>query len=267
MGLSGLAQLNIETNSTCDKRTKCSFCGHQDALVNTAIQYGEMDYALLETIRAQVEPGIIVSWHRDGDPLAYSRIGDALRLFSGFTTSIVTHGLNLERLADDLIETCSTITVSIFRGDIDGEMQRAALENFLRIKGDRSPIVQIKIVGDMSADELAPYEALNVRIIRRLIHVPISNSKYAHRSPTIPEGGVCLDALHRPTVDWRGRVSLCNRLDPAGHLFIGDVNHDTLDAIWNGETRRRMLDAHKLGRRDLANPLCKTCDYWGVASA
>lgn len=27
-----------------------------------------------------------------------------------------------------------------------------------------------------------------------------------------------------------------------------------------------MLDAHKQGRRDLANPLCAKCTYWGVAS-
>ena len=118
----------------------------------------------------------------------------------------------------------------------------------------------------MSPEELAPYEALGVPILRRLIHVPISNSKYAHRHPTRPEVGVCLDALHRPTIDWRGDFFLCNRLDPARHGYLGSVVTASLDALWNGETRMRMLDAHKAGRRDLANPLCAKCDYWGVAS-
>lgn len=263
--LSGLAQLNIELSSRCDKTHLCPMCGHQDQAVNP-IQYGEIDFELLKNIRSQIEPGILLSFHRDGESTAYRKLREALDLFRGFTTSIVTHGLNLARRAEDIIERCTTVTVSVFRGDADAKEQYRAVQEFLSIKGARPPLVQIKIVGDMSKDELAPYEALGVRIIRRLIHVPIGNSKYAHRLPTIPESGICLDALHRPTVDWRGRVSLCNRLDPAGHLIIGDANNDTLDDIWNGETRSRMLDAHKLGRRDLANPLCANCEYWGVAS-
>jgi radical SAM protein with 4Fe4S-binding SPASM domain len=78
--------------------------------------------------------------------------------------------------------------------------------------------------------------------------------------------GICLDALHRPSVDSTGRVFLCNRLDPARHTQIGNLYDNTLDEIWNGPTRMKMLEAHKAGRRDLANDLCKTCEFWGVAS-
>ena len=263
--LSGLAQLNIELSSRCDKTHLCPMCGHQDQAINP-IQYGEIDFALLTRIREQVSPGIVVSFHRDGEPTAYGRLRDALRLFHGFTISVVTHGLNLDTRADEIIDGCTTLTVSAFRSDADREDQLSALTAFLLRKGDRPPLVQLKIVGDMSEAELAPYEALGVPILRRLIHVPISNSKYAHRHPTRPEVGVCLDALHRPTIDWRGDFYLCNRLDPARHGYLGSVVTDSLDALWNGEARKRMLDAHKAGRRDLANPLCAKCDYWGVAS-
>lgn len=225
-----------------------------------------MDYGLLERIRAQLDPGPIISFHRDGDPLAYPRLRESLELFRGFTTSLVTHGANLGRLAHDLIGRCTTLTTSVFRGDSDAPLQLDALRHFLTEKGQRAPQVQLKIVGDMSADELAPYEALGVPIIRRLIHVPIHNSKYAHRSPTRPEVGVCLDALHRPTIDWRGRMYLCNRLDTHGDLYLGDATTQTLDAIWNGERRTQMIAHHKAGRRDLANDLCAKCDFWGVAS-
>jgi radical SAM protein with 4Fe4S-binding SPASM domain len=241
-------------------------CGHQDQAINP-IQYGDMDYALLERIREQLRPGILISFHRDGEPTVYPRLREALELFSGFTTSLVTHGGNLAKCSDVLIGQCTTVTISIFRGDADGVHQLASITEFLKEKGDRPPQVQLKIVGDMSQEELAPYEALGCRIIRRLIHVPISNSKYAHRHPTIPEAGICLDALHRPTIDWRGDFYLCNRLDPARHGYLGSVVTDSLDTLWNGPTRRAMLDAHKAGRRDLANPLCKTCEFWGVASA
>lgn len=266
MSLSGLAQLNIELSSRCDKTHLCPMCGHQDQAVNP-IQYGEMDYELLESIRRQLEPGILISFHRDGEPTAYSQLRQALDLFEGFTTSVVTHGLNLARRADEIIDRCTTLTVSVFRGDQDRDVQLSVLRDFLARKGASAPQVQIKIVGDMSPEELAPYEALGVRIIKRLIHVPISNSKYAHRLPTVPEVGICLDALHRPTIDWQGDMFLCNRLDPTGALRLGSVRTHTLHELWNGEVRQRMLDAHKQGRRDLANPLCAKCEYWGVASA
>lgn len=264
--LSGLAQLNLELSSRCDKTHLCPMCGHQDQAINP-IQYGEIDFDLLSRIREQVSEGIVVSFHRDGEPTAYGRLRDALRLFHGFTISVVTHGLNLDTRADEIIDGCTTLTVSAFRGDADQAAQLRAITGFMAKKGSRSPLVQLKIVGDMSPDELAPYEALGCRIIRRLIHVPIANSKYAHRAPTVPEVGICLDALHRPTIDWRGDFFLCNRLDPARHGYLGSVVTDSLESLWNGPTRRAMLDAHKAGRRDLANPLCKTCEFWGVASA
>ncbi len=263
--LSGLAQLNIELSSRCDKTHLCPMCGHQDQAINP-IQYGEIDFDVLCSIRKQLKPGIVISFHRDGEPTAYSRLREALDLFRGFTTSLVTHGGNLLAKAEDIIGHVTTVTVSVFRGDADATQQLRFLTDFCLLKKESAPQVQIKIVGDMSADELAPYEALGVRIIHRLIHVPIGNSKYAHRLPTIPEAGICLDALHRPTIDWRGDMFLCNRLDGNRHGFLGSVVHDSLESIWNGPTRMTMLDAHKQGRRDLANPLCATCTYWGVAS-
>jgi radical SAM protein with 4Fe4S-binding SPASM domain len=264
--LSGLAQLNLELTSRCDKTHLCPMCGHQDQAINP-ITYGDMDIALLKVIRLQLNPGITISFHRDGEPTAYPRLREGLEIFSGFTVSLVTHGLNLGRLAEDIIGRCTTVTVSVFRGDQDARAQLDSLARFLQIKGDRLPQVQVKIVGDMLQDGIEEYEALGVRVLRRLIHVPIDNSKYAHRSPVVPEVGICLDALHRPTIAQDGRMYLCNRLDAQGHGYIGDANTESLEAIWNGPTRQRMIEAHKAGRRDLANPLCATCKHWGTPSA
>lgn len=241
-------------------------CGHQDQAINP-ITYGDMDYGLLERIRQQVEPGIVISFHRDGEPTAYPRLREALELFRGFTTSIVTHGLNLERRAEEIIGNVTALTISVFRGDPDTESQRQSIRGFLAQKGDRPPQVQVKIVGDMLEDGIEEYEALGVRVIRRLIHVPISNSKYAHRNPTVPEVGICLDALHRPTIDWEGNFYLCNRLDPQRHGLLGSVRTHSLDELWRGTRRLNMIAAHQQGRRDLANPLCATCEFWGVQSA
>ena len=46
----------------------------------------------------------------------------------------------------------------------------------------------------------------------------------------------------------------------------GERNKQTLDEIWNGPERKAMLKHHLAGRRDLANDLCKSCNFWGVPS-
>jgi radical SAM protein with 4Fe4S-binding SPASM domain len=263
--LSGLAQLSIELSSGCDKTHLCNFCGRQDPEINP-IAYGFIDFNLLVRLRDELEPGPIISFHRDGEPTAYPRLAEALALFANFTTSVVTHGLTLARRAHALIGHCTTLTVSVFRGDPDALAQYQSLKAFLEEKGDRAPQVQVKVVGDMNEVWMQEYEALGARVIRRLIHIPSGNAKYAHRLPTIPEVGVCLDALSRPSVGSDGRVYLCNRLDPMGHTYIGDLRDEYLDQIWNGPTRKLMVEAHKAGNRAAANPLCATCEYWGVAS-
>lgn len=263
VSLSGLSQINLELSSRCNKTVLCAFCGHQDANINPGLVYGDIEFSLLERVRSQLTPGIVVQFHRDGEPTVYPRLRDALSLFSGFVTSVVTHGENLVRRANDLINLCTTLTVSVFRGDPDGPMQFEIVKEFLRLKGVQSPMVLIKIVGDYPN---SPWEDLHVPIIRRLIHQPTGNTKYAHHAPTIPEVGICLDALHHPSIDWRGRVFLCNRLDPADANYLGSLREQSLESIWNGERRRVWVLAHSQGRRDLASDLCKTCTFYGVPS-
>ncbi len=261
--LNALNQLNIELTSKCFKHTMCKFCGHQDSDINPNLAFGDMEFDLLCDISNQLNNGIIVSFHRDGEPTDYPRLGDALKLFGGYITSIVTHGENLVKKAKEIIGNCTTVTVSVFRGDPDHDMQLDILKEFLQIKGDHRPVVQIKVVGDM---DTVCYEKLGVRFIRRGIHIPSGNSRYAKDSPMVPEVGVCLDFLGKPTVDWKGRLFICNRLDTTDGGELGDLNDSTLDDLWNGSKRMEWLEAHKRGRRDLAAPLCRTCTYWGVPS-
>jgi len=263
VSLSGLAQISIELSSTCDKTHLCTFCGHQDENINPNLQFGHMALPLLQSIRAQLEPGVVVSFHRDGESTTHPRLRECLSLFHGFTTSLVTHGLNLARRADELIENCTTITVSAFRGDADRDAQYESVSAFLKRKGDRLPRVQLKIVGDGCDERLL---TLGVPVLRRLIHTPSGNTKYAHRLPTVPECGICLDALHRPSVDWRGRVFLCNRLDTTDAGFLGDLNQETLEAIWNGQKRQASVKLHQQGHRHLVNSLCASCTFYGVPS-
>ena len=260
--LTGLSQLNIELSSRCDRATLCGFCGHQDRKTNPHLKFGDINFDLLRRIRNQVEPPLVISFHRDGDPLVYPLLQEALMLFAEFPTSIVTHGEALGKRASEIIGRATTVTVSVIPNDKDRELQLASLRSFLAQKGDLPPVVQLKFVGAIERPE--EYEALGLRIINRALHVKPGNWKYHKATPPVPEIGICLDVLGRPTIDWRGRVFICNRLDVEDAGIVGDLTKQSLDDIWNGPERARILKAHLAGRRDLANELCKSCTFWGI---
>lgn len=262
MSLTGLQQINIELTSRCDKHTLCSFCGHQNG--EKDLQRGDMDFGILRKIREQIEPYVIISFHRDGDPLAYPYLFHALRLFNGYPVSLVTHGERLAACADAIIGFATTVTISVIPSDPDREMQLDSIRGFLKQKGDLPPMVQLKFVGRIDNPE--EYEALGLPIIGRQLHNKAGNWSYK-TDPPVPEIRVCLDFLSRPTVDWRGRVFMCNRLDPQDVGQIGDLTQNTLEEIWNGTPRKLALAQHLRGRRDLASPLCASCKYWGIPAA
>ncbi len=262
--LTGLRQVNIELTSRCDRHTLCAFCGHQDRKTNPNLQFGDMDFKLLYSIYEQIAPPIVASFHRDGDPLVYPSLGEALYLFKEFPVSIVTHGEALNRRADDIIDKCTTVTVSVIPNDPDRDIQLASIAGFLRKKGALRPMFQLKFVGAIEPKAVIEYEKFGVPIIGRALHSKKGSFLYHRIEPAVPEIRVCLDFLGNPTVDWRGRVFACNRLDTESRGQIGDLNEQSLDEIWNGPVRQAMLQAHLAGRRDLANNLCKACTFWGI---
>ena len=239
------------------------FCGHQNEKINPA-KKGQMSFPLLSRIASQIPPSTIVQFHRDGEPTAYSRLGEALDRFSHCITSLVTHGETLTKKAEEIMDRCDVVTVSAFNGDRDAELQLESVREFLRIKGERRPRVNIKIVGTMQPEREARYGSLGVPIIRRALHVPSGNFRYARWQPALPEHGICLDMLHKPAIDWRGRLFICVRIDPFDEGLLGDLNTHTLDELWNSPRRQAWLKAHIIGRRDLASPLCKDCKYYGI---
>ena len=223
---------------------------------------------MFRNIIEQLPENIIVQFHRDGESTAYNNLLEVLLLckWGYLITSVVTHGENLSKKAGEIIGNCTSLTVSAFNGDPDMEWQIENIKNFLELKGDRPPMVNIKIVGFMPPERERIYASLGVPIIRRLLHVPDGNYRYVRRNPTVPEHGICLDFLHHPSIDWKGRLFICNRLDPSDAGLLGDLNESTLDELWNSPKRMEMLRAHMVGQRDLANPLCARCIYFGVPS-
>jgi radical SAM protein with 4Fe4S-binding SPASM domain len=228
-----------------------------------------MDANLMFDLSQELKPlGKQLVWqaHKDGDPVDAENLRQALVCFDAHIRSLVTHGCSLVEQAETIITHCEAVCVSIFRGDPDRALQLTALRGFLDAKGDKLPRVYLKVVGDMTDDELRPYLDLSLPVLRRAIHTPSGNAHYAHRLPTVPEHGLCLDLLHHPSIAWDGRVFVCNRLDTKDLGLIGNLHEESLDAIWNGKRRADYIQKHIEGRRAEVPP-CKDCQYYGVPSA
>ena len=260
-GLDGLANINVELTSRCNKN--CWMCGRRKVereYPELALKYGDMDFHLVENIAKQLPPGIVVQLHNNGEALLYPRFGEAVRLFDRQIANIVTNGKLLLSKADEIIGNLDTIAISVFENDSEAGEQLRIIEQFLDLKGTRKPYAVLRVNGDV---DLARYQKLDVPLALRVLHSPMGSFNYEGTDPTIPEIGVCLDFLHHLAVDNDGKVSICVRFDPEGLGIIGDTNTQSLEEIWNCQRRRQWLDYHRQGRRDLV-PLCSRCHVWGV---
>jgi len=255
--LIGLANLNIELTDRCNK--ECWMCPRQQKIdYPTLPEYGDMDYELVKNISKQVPSGVVVQFHDNGEPLLYPNLGEALQLFNAQIRCLDTNGKLLVEKADEIIDNLDTLTVSTFEGDPEAEEQAIILRGFLRKKGDRKPRVIIRCMGDVER-----YKGMACLIVPRPSPA-VGNPGYS-RGSTVPEIGICLDALHHMVIKRDGKVKMCVQYDPLNNGVIGDATRSSLVDIWGGKRRMRYLGYHVEGTRSLMAP-CSSCDYWGVPS-
>ena len=270
MSLNALTTINCELTSLCDKGdgtpgSGCWMCGRRKVerdYPELALKYGNMEFSLIEKIALQLPRNITVQFHRDGESLLYPRFGDAVALFKSQIRNIVTNGKLLVVKANEIIDNLDTLSLSIFEGDVEAEEQYRILEEFLNLKGDKKPMVTLRLIGDVDSE---PYRKFNLLFIKRVLHSEMGSFNYK-REPVIPEVGICWDFLSHPCIGRDGKMSICVRFDPKGLGVIGDLNKQSIDEIWNGDKRMEWLEYHKRGRRDKI-PLCSYCQYWGVPVA
>lgn len=262
--LSGLGTINIELTSRCNKN--CWMCGRRKVdreYPELALEYGDMDFALLQKIAPQIPEGIVVQFHRDGDALLYPRFGDAVRLFPKHIRNIVTNGKLLITKADEVIGNLETLSISIFERDEEAEEQREIIRKFLSLKSNEKPFVTLRLIGDV---DQKPYEEFGKMFVRRVLHAPMGSFNYVKRTPCIPEIGICWDFLQHPCINHKGELSICVRFDPKRIGILGNLHENTLEELWNGSKRQQWKTLHMQGRREEV-PLCSKCEYWGVPIA
>ena len=100
----------------------------------------------------------------------------------------------------------------------------------------------------------------NCTIAYRQLHDP--QGSFCYEKPcTVPEMGVCLEALHKLSIDRFGNVSPCVRFDPKGEHILNNISKESLYDIWNGK-HQELRKQHVDNKIDF-NP-CKNCNDWQV---
>lgn len=264
--MNGLSHVNVELTSRCNK--SCAICGRRkrEREHPELCNYGDMDLDMVGAISSQLPGGVFVQLHNNGEPLLYPYLRDALRLFEWNYTGFDTNGILILERMDEIIDLLNTITFSVVANDEHGKKQFNDVSRFLALKGARKPLTTIRFSGDIEPDREMAWEDLanhfSIQIARRILHAKEMSREYQRR-PVVPEIGVCLEILHKLSIDRFGNVSPCVRFDPEGINRLGNVAEQSLHSIWNGKKRREWVDYHLAGLRHNV-PLCAICEYWGI---
>lgn len=256
----GLTTVNVELTNRCNK--DCWMCGRRKVdrdYPEIALNYGDMDFKLVESIAEQLPSDIVVQLHNNGDPLLYPRFAVAASLFRRQIRCMDTNGKLLLEKAHEIIDNLDTLTISTFENDKDSDEQFNLIEEFLKTKGNRKPNVIIRCLGNVNVER---YKKFGCIIAKRVLHSPMGSYSYK-KNPTIPEIGICLEALNHMVIRRDGKVSVCVRFDPKWVGVIGDCTKTPLVDIWNSAIRREWIGYHKEGKRSKIQ-LCSKCEYWGV---
>ena len=257
--MDGLASINVELTSRCNK--KCWCCGRRkvEKSYPELTTWGDMDFELVERVASQIPTGVTVQLHNNGEPLLYPYLKEAALLFGHCFVAFDTNGRLLAERANDIIDVVDSVAVSVIERDAEVDVQYETLKTFLKDKGDRKPLVVVRLNGCVNRQR---YDELKVPVATRVLHAPLGSFDYVKHT-TVPETGVCQDLLHRMSISRTGDVSVCVRFDPFRKGVIGNANHQTLSDLWNCTRRRAWVEAHKRGKRYVV-PLCSTCEYWGL---
>ena len=262
----GISTINIELTSRCNK--SCHMCGRrqlEQADPDYAATLGDMEWSTFDTIAKQIEPGMVVQLHWNGEPTLYPRLKQASMLLQehGAWVCMDTNGLLLSEKLDE-IEFFDSITVSVIEGDSEENYNRQyqAIEDFVYGNEDRHPKLNIRALGTIPVEIRALAETYGLDVISRVFHAPEMSRDY-QRKPTMPEIGVCLDLLHHLAIDRLGNVYPCVRFNPRGLNCLGNVVDSSLKALAGSSKRMRIIKRHFDGERDKVD-ICGSCHYYGV---
>lgn len=222
--------------------------------------WGDMPASLAIKVSRMIPEGTVVAFHSNGEPLLYDNLTQVLPQFKHTIRCLDTNGKLLVTKAKEIINNLDTITISVIENDPEGDAQFETVKEFLGIKRGRKPRMIYRLLGNVK-DADRWYKLPGI-VATRILHSPMGSFAYEKKT-TVPEIGICLEALTHLVVDRYGDVYPCVRFNPDKKDCFGNVSTASIDTIWNSTKRQNWLQKHIDGKRN-ENELCKTCEFWGI---
>ena len=258
--LTGLQFVNVELTSMCNK--SCFMCGRRKLEKDYPhlAKWGNMPASMAIKIAHQLPEGIVVAFHNNGDPLMYPDLKQVLPHYKKQIRVLDTNGKMLVQQADAIINNLDTITISVIENDLEGDEQFEIVKKFIGIKQNKKPRMIYRLLGDVKDAER--WYKLPGMVATRILHSPDGSFDYRQKT-TVPEIGICLEALTHLAIDRFGDVSMCVRFDPKREGVIGNILKNSLEDLWNSKKRKDWIQKHVLGKRSEIS-LCSKCEFWGI---
>ena len=297
--LSTPLSLHIDPSNICNLRCSFCPTGHPELLKKTLCPRAIMDYALFTKIIDDLKrfPDRLLKLHlyKDGEPLlnpAFSQMvryaksnavansvetsTNGLLLSDDLAREIADAGLDRMKISIQHISSNGYKAIAGARISYDGLREKVG--SFYRTLATLSsrPIIHVKLLDTGFSDVEKQQFLQDFSEICDEIH--IDSLMGWSRSETFdfklgqkPSTGmnsvsplkikrlICPQAFYTMAVNADGTISICC-VDWAHETVIGNVNEESLDAIWTGERMQAFRKLQLEGRRN-HNPACANCSY------
>ena len=273
-------RLWIEPTNGCNLR--CVMCPNS-LPERPAAAY--LDLGLYRSLLARVHGTVYdANLHHRGEPLLHPDLpvmirearqaGIATRLHTNATLLDEEKGQALLEAGLDLIsfsfDGFTPETYASIRRGADFHSTLANIEGFLRLKREKGSAFPLTIFETIGFDAVVKPEESAARETMKARLLALGLDKFIVKTPhnwggTLADGGCSSQRFTPCTFPWfalvvfaDGTVTPCPQ-DFYGKLKIGDLNHQTLDEIWNGQPLRDLRRRMASGQVEGLDP-CAGCD-------
>lgn len=262
-------RLEIELVSNCNLR--CMYCPRK-YLSNLS---GYMDFRLFRRIidEASKYPELAIVLHRRGESMLHPEFKEMLRYISGKFKE-VQMATNATLLTKDkyeaIIDSLSFLSFSLdvpekydkLRVPAKYKKVEKKILDFLNYNEGKVR-TQVSMVKTMNTTEENIQEFKNIwqgkvdriRIYEEHSKNGVFGSLVNHRKDRMP----CVMPFYEMLIYDDGSVGRCNH-DWNGGPLMGNVNNDTIRAIWHNQKYEKLRNEHC--KLDFTDAVCKNCDSW-----
>ena len=256
-----MRHFQVETTNICN--SKCIFCPH-----DRFEKFGIMTDALYEKIvrgAAQYQPDTfapMLTGEPFCDPQIIDRIRFAREMMPGTRIRLFTNG---SLITDKDIAALSGIgniyiSVSLNGASRETRQKLMGLDDWDKVMGKINQMVEVGLDPTLT---IVWFPTLTISEIKAFADLrnpfSIQFQSFAgeiyHYKRVAPTS--CGRVTEYMTILYDGTVNLCC-FDPFGKVVFGNLNHQTIEEVWNSPLHLEYLKAHQ-GNRGQEMELCKSC--------